>query len=264
MSQRNKINRKSWMVGDEKSLQNCYLDNQEVAKYFARLVYKIVKHPNFKAEDFHNYDLHLCEAYCLLWQNAETGSVSGRKLGIPLKIGVFAALFIDLYAIQRLDIYSRDNSEPLFRITDLHSTDTVLDGVIFDHMRRATSNGSLREAKLMSWLERAVEADCVDRTFDSLVSRGILKEKTTGILGTCKRYPTVDPLPETLLESKVKDVAFGRETADNFMKALLALSHESDQIFSCSDPILRKHFSAAEYVEAKKNLDQMFKSYASL
>ena len=35
----------------------------------------------------------------------------------------------------------------------------------------------------MSWLERAEEADCVDSTFDSLVAKGILDQKTTGVLG---------------------------------------------------------------------------------
>ena len=68
------------MVGDEQSLQNFYLDNQEVAKFFARVVYKVIKTSHFNPEHFDNYDLHLCEAYCLLWQNAENGSVSGRKV----------------------------------------------------------------------------------------------------------------------------------------------------------------------------------------
>merc|ERR1719450_252182 len=121
------------MIGDEQSLQNYYLDNQEVAKYFARVVYKIIKHSSFNTDDFQKYDLHLCEAYCLPWQNAETGSVSGRKVGVPLKIGVFAALFIDLFAVHRLDIYMKECvPEPLFRITDLHATDTFLDSAIFD------------------------------------------------------------------------------------------------------------------------------------
>ena len=256
------LDRRSWMIGDEQSLQNIYQDNQEVAKYFGRIVYKIVKHSHFKPDDFQKYDLHLCEAYCLLWQNAETGSVSGRKLGIPLKIGLFAALFIDLCAANRLDIFRKENvAEPMFRITDLHATDTFLDSAIFDTMRKANSHGRLREAKLMSWLERAEEAECVDNTFDSLVAKGILKEKTTGLLGTCKRFPTVDPTPENVLESKIKDIAFKRESPDSFMEALLVLSRESDQIFMCSDPILRKHFTCAEYVQAKKNLDQMFNSY---
>lgn len=255
-----KIDRKSWIIGDEQSLENLYQDNREVAKYFGRIAHKIVQHSHFKPEHFEQYELHLCEAYCLLWQNAETGSVSGRKIGIPLKIGVFTALFIDLCAAGRVEIFRKDGvAEPMFRIVDLDETDMFLEEAIFLRMRQHKQAGRLREATLVSWLERAEEADCVDTTFDSLVARGILREQKSGLLGMSKRFPTQDPDYEISLEKKIKDVALKKELADSYIEALLVLCRDSDLIFQCSDPILKKHFTAAEYVEATKNLDQMFK-----
>merc|ERR1712072_644304 len=117
------------------------------------MAHKIVTHKNFNSEHFQNYDLYLSEAYCLLWQNADTGEVSGRKLGIPLKIGTFAALFIDLVAAQRLEIFEKEQgAEPMFRVTDLGVTDPFLEEAIFECMRNQKMKRKLREATLMNWL----------------------------------------------------------------------------------------------------------------
>ena len=47
----------------------------------------------------------------------------------------------------------KDHSEePLFRITDLHATDTALDIVIFDNMRKATSHGNMNDNEIVNYL----------------------------------------------------------------------------------------------------------------
>ena len=255
------------MACDPKSLANLYQDQDDVAKCFGNIVYNIMMHSSdFRNEDFEQHNLHLCEAYCLLWQDAETGEVDGRKLGLPLKIGVFAALFIDLCAANRIEVFKNsDEEEPQFRIIDSHSTDTFLDIAIFDSLRGvADKRGRLREAKLWKWLERAEDADCVENTFDSLVARGILKEKSSGLLKLFKRFPTLDPEPENKLEEKIKNIAYGREKPDSYMLALLILSRASDRIFMCSDPILRKHFTSVEYTQVKKNLDKVLIGHLDL
>lgn len=247
------------MATDPSSLANLYQDQDDIAKCFGHIVYNIIKNStDFKVEDFINHELYLSEAYCLLWQNAETGEVNGRRVGMPLKIGVFAALFIDLYASGLIDIFMHhDDDEPMFRITESHSTQSFLDFAIFDSLRVANAQGRLREAKLWKWLLRAEDADCVENTFESLIARGILKEKSTGILGLFKKFPTVNPEPEQSLEKKIKDIVFRDIKPDSYMLSLLILSRESDRIFMCEDPILRKHFTSAEYSDAKKNLDRI-------
>jgi len=247
------------MATEPSSLANLYQDQDDIAKCFGHMVYNIIKNSiDFNAQEFHDHDLYLSEAYCLLWQNAETGEVDGRRVGLPLKIGVFAALFLDLHASGLIDVFlASDDDEPMFRVTQSNSTQTFLDIAVFDSLRIANAQGRLREAKLWKWLLRAEDADCVECTFESLIARGILKEKSSGLLGIFKKFPTVDPKPEQELERKIKSIVFNDLKPDSYMLSLLILSRESDRIFMCEDPILKKHFTSAEYKEAKKNLDRI-------
>ena len=254
------------MATEPSSLANLYQDMDDIAKCFGHIVHNIINNStDFDVLDFANHNLYLSEAYCLLWQNAETGEVDGRRVGLPLKIGVLAALFIDLHASGLIDVFmSPDEDEPMFRVLDTHSTQTFLDFAIFDSLRVANAQGRLREAKLWKWLLRAEDADCVENTFESLMARGILKEKSTGFLGLFKKFPTVNPEPEQALEKKIKDIVFNDHKLDSYMLSLLILSRESDRIFMCEDPILRKHFTSAEYTMAKKNLDRILLSRLAL
>ena len=95
-------------------LSNFYQDQTRIAKGFGHSVYDIVHYSiNFDRTDFENHSLYLSEAYCLLWQNGETGKVCGRRLEFPLKIGVFAALFVDLH----VNIYrGKEIRDPSFHI----------------------------------------------------------------------------------------------------------------------------------------------------
>jgi len=253
------------MATDPQSLANIYQDMEEVAKVFGRIVYNTICHTNFKPDEFDQHSLFLCEAYCLLWQDAGTGQVDGRKVGIPLKVGVFAALFIDLAAASKIEVFKNNHDdEPMFRVIDQNATESFLDVAIFDSLRSADLHGRLREAKLWKWLIRAEDAECVENTFDSLVIKGILKEKPSGLFGIFKRFPTRNPLPEKKLEEKIKNIAFNKESPDSYMLSLLILSRESDQIFLCSDPILKKHFTSLEYKEAKKTLDQILMKHLKI
>ena len=246
------------MAIEPSSISNLYQDQEEVAKLFGRIVYTIVCHTDFEACDFNEYPLHLCESYCLLWQDAQTGQVDGRLMGVQLKIGVFAALFIDLVAEDKIQVFKTNpEDEPLFSVVEANHSESFLDIAIFNTLLSATSTGRLKEAKIYKWLERAADADLVETTFESLVARGILKEKASGILGICKRFPTVNPEPEQKLEEKIKNIALNDEELDSYMLSLLILSRESDRIFMCSDPILKKHFSSLEYSQAKKRLDRI-------
>ncbi|XP_065676611.1 uncharacterized protein LOC136072123 isoform X1 [Hydra vulgaris] len=249
------------MACEPNSLANLYQDQEEVAKRFSRLVYKVVNDVNFNRDSFKQHDLHLCEAYCLLWQNAVTGEVDGRLFGIQLKIGAFAALFIDLCAENLIELYMHENDdEPHFRLIDQNINKVIsvfLKISIFDALRNAKMHGKLRETVLWKWLIRAVDADCVELAFESLVARGILDEQPSGVFGIFKRFPTINPEPELKLEKLIQNIAFGFVFPDNYMLALLVLARESDRIFLCKDPILSKHFSFKEYESAKKNLDKI-------
>ena len=256
------------MACEPNSLANLYQDQEEVAKRFSSLVFNVVSSVNFKRTDFKLHDLHLCEAYCLLWQNALTGEVDGRMFGVQLKIGAFAALFVDLCAENLIELYrQKDDHEPEFRLIDKNLNKNIsvfLKITIFDAMKSAKLHGKLRETILWKWLIRAVDADCVESTFESLVARGILDEKSSGVFGIIKRFPTINPEPELKLEKLIQSIAFGFTSPDSYMLALLVLARESDRIFLCKDPILSKHFSPNEYESAKKNLDKILSSHIKL
>ena len=115
-------------------------------------------------------------------------------------------------------------------------------------------------------LARAEQADCVNSTLDSLIAKGVLEERTTGIFGRRKIFPTLDPTQENTLKTRIKDVALKKKDveSDSFVDTLLILARESDKIFSSSAPILGKYFTEGEYMQAMHNIDEMFKKYSQV
>ena len=241
---------------DPKSISNLYQPLDEVAASFSRIAFDIVSSKWFNREEFRQWDLLLSEAYVLLWQNAETGHVDGRKFGLPLKVGAYACVFIDLVVAEKIEIFpATEDNDARVKVINDEPTGTFLDRVLFDDLR---SRGQ-RPINLPKWLERAEESDCVDGILENLILRGILSKKKSSVLGIklFKKFPTANPEPEKAIEKQIRVVAAKECEPDAYLVALLGLCREGDSIFMTDDPILRKHFSALEYPEAKKNIDHI-------
>eukprot|EP00794_Sanderia_malayensis_P019070 gene19070-20985_t len=241
---------------DPKSLANLYQPLDEVALGFARTVYEVATSRLFLLSDFQNRDIFLSEAYLLLWQNSETGHVDGRKVGLPLKVGAYAALFLDLIVAGKLEIFlSPEDRDPRVRVVDDMPTGTFLDDGLFDSLRARHH----RTINLQKWLEKAEESSCVDIILNNLILRGILKKEKCGMLGLklFRKFPTTNPQPERDLVQEIRDVAITDTRPDSYILALLALCRDADNIFLISDPILKKHFEPDEYQESKKKIDKL-------
>lgn len=245
---------------DPKSLANLYQPLDEVALGFARTVYEISTSKWFHIEDFRRHEILLSEAYLLLWQNSETGNVDGRKVGLPLKVGAYAALFLDLIVAGKLEIFlSPEDREPRVRVIDDTPTGTFMDDGLFDHLRSRHH----RTINLQKWLEKAEESSCVDIILNNLILRGILKKEKCGMLGLklFRKFPTTNPQPERDLVQQIREAASCSSNEellpDSYILALLALSRDADNIFLISDPILKKYFDPETYPEAKRAIDKM-------
>ena len=246
---------------DPKSLANLYQPLDEVALGFAKTIYEICTAKWFKVEDFQKHEILLSEAYVLLWQNSETGDVDGRKVGLPLKVGAFATVFLDLIASKKIEVFlTHEDRDPRVRVIDDTQTGTFLDGALFDDLRLRHH----RAMRLQKYLERAEESSCVDIILNSLILRGILKKEKKGFPGLkfFRRFPTTNPKPEKDLVEQIRNVSLDQdENHDSYIIALLAICREADNIFLISDPILKKYFSTLEYTELKKRMDKMINEY---
>jgi len=246
---------------DPKSLANLYQPLDEVALGFAKTIYEICTAKWFKVEDFQKHEILLSEAYVLLWQNSETGDVDGRKVGLPLKVGAFATVFLDLIASKKIEVFlTHEDRDPRVRVIDDTQTGTFLDGALFDDLRLRHH----RVMRLQKYLERAEESSCVDIILNSLILRGILKKEKKGFPGLkfFRRFPTTNPKPEKDLVEQIRNVSLDEEeNHDSYIIALLAICREADNIFLISDPILKKYFSTLEYTELKKRMDKMINEY---
>jgi len=50
-------------------------------------------------------DLSLSQAFCLLWQNQQTGDVAGRQRPTALTDTAAAAVLLDLYVLEKIDLH---------------------------------------------------------------------------------------------------------------------------------------------------------------
>lgn len=247
---------------DPKSLANLYQPLDEVALGFAKTIYEICTARWFKVEDFQKHEILLSEAYVLLWQNSETGDIDGRKVGLPLKVGAFAAVFLDLIISRKIEVFlAPEDREPRVRVIDDRQTGTFLDDALFDDLRLKHH----KIIRLSKYLERAEESSCVDIIISSLILRGILKKEKKGFPGLkfFRRFPTTNPQPENDLVQQIRKFSTSSEdeNQDSYIIALLAICREADNIFLISDPILKKYFANVEYTELKKRIDRMINDY---
>ena len=80
-----------------------------VAGKMRTAVVEIVNSSWFDKEHFQTEKLKLSQAFCLLWQDPESGEVHGRKMGVECNAAACAAGIIDLFAMDRVEVEVESN-----------------------------------------------------------------------------------------------------------------------------------------------------------
>ena len=85
-----------------------YAQQQHTSKNMRDAILEIVNSDHFDREailgEIKNRRINISEAFCLLWQNSETGDVSGRQAGIELNGAATAVCIVDLIILGKAEI----------------------------------------------------------------------------------------------------------------------------------------------------------------
>lgn len=223
----------------------------------------------FDKEDFNHEKLKLSQAFCLLWQDPESGEVSGRKMGVECNVGATAAAILDLIVMNRVEIELESNTtlgvkddNIWLKVINEKPTDTFLDGPLFDEIVKHHNKNPDKPQKLKKVIFWDIgKVMCKNQvgtvTLDSLVDIGVLemKEKLVG-----RKYPTVKPGVEDSLRDQIRSVVLDDAEPNSYIHSLLLISRISDRLHLVSEPVLKKCFSKDEYGRAKDKLDAMLDS----
>ncbi|XP_028402349.1 uncharacterized protein LOC114525296 [Dendronephthya gigantea] len=211
--------------------------------------------------------LKLSQAYCLLWQNQETGDVEGRQ-GSSRKLGgCFFAVLVDLMALGKISLVSEHKNSLAVQVVNQEQTGTYLDSVVFDEMVKYQNKHPTKNKEVSEYILEAVKRDNVDKncatlTLDSLVEIDIL-DKEQKMLGLTKKYPTLKFEPENSLKHEISEILLNFAAPDSYMRCLLTILRTSDKLYLTSDPLLSKYFSKADYEKkVKERVDVISNSWS--
>lgn len=195
--------------------------------------------------------LKLSQAYCLLWQNQDTGDVEGRQ-GSSRKLGgCFFAVLIDLIALGKIMLVRQNKHSLIVQVVDNEQTGTYLDNIVFNEMVKYQAKHPTKQKEVSEYILEAVKKDNVDRncatlTLDSLVDLDIL-DKEQKMLGLARIYPTLKFGPEQQLKHEISEILLNFAAPDSYMRCLLTIIRTSDKFYLTSDPLLSRYFTASEY-----------------
>lgn len=82
---------------------------EQTSKEMAKAVKEIVNSSYFDKEVCRSEDLKVSQAYCLLWQDSESGDVDGRKISVETNGGAAAAVLIDLVVLGKVEVEIEPN-----------------------------------------------------------------------------------------------------------------------------------------------------------
>ncbi|KXJ14920.1 hypothetical protein AC249_AIPGENE27505 [Exaiptasia diaphana] len=225
----------------------------------------IVNSSWFDKESFQTEKLKLSQAFCLLWQDPESGDVSGRKSGVECQAAAAAAGIVDLIVMDRVEIEVQPNKtlgikddNILLKVKNEKPTGTYLDGPLFDDIAEHHNKkpGNPEKVKKVIWRDIAhmrTKSQVATNTLDSLVELGILdmKEKFVG-----RKYPTAKPGVEESLRDQIRSVVLDGAEPNSYIHALLIISRMADKV-SMNTPVLKKCFTKDEYDRAKDKMNAM-------
>jgi len=176
--------------------------DQDYSAEIARNLREIFDSDRFVIECFRERSLTIFQALCLLWHNQDSGDVPGRKTSAPLYGNVTAAVLVDLYVLGKIDIEDArvtclgvKYKKMVLKVIDFAPTDSYLDDCMFNQMIEHTQKHPDKPRSAEEWILKGSnyhKPTCVSATFDSLVKLGLLG-KVPKLLGTCMKYPTLNP-----------------------------------------------------------------------
>lgn len=82
---------------------------EQTSKEMEKAVKEIVNSAYFDIEVCRSANLKVSQAYCLLWQDSESGEVDGRKISVETNGGAAAAVLIDLVVLGKVEVEIEPN-----------------------------------------------------------------------------------------------------------------------------------------------------------
>ena len=249
-----------------------YAQQQHTSKSMRDAILEVVNSDHFDKEaivgEIKSRRINISEAFCLLWQNSETGDVSGRQAGIELNGAAAAVCIVDLVILGKVEIEVVPGTtlgvkkiDVFAKLKDPTPTGTFLDKAIFNDMLEHHQKKPENPKKLKDWIMYGVQKckpknKCSTITLDSLVEKGILdrKESTFSI-----KYPTSLQGPERELADELNKIALENAEMTAYMRVLLTMLRAADDLLCFWDPLLKKHFPKKDYPRAKERIKSLVK-----
>lgn len=242
---------------------------EHVTKEMTKAVLKLQAASFFEPSEIAEMPLKLSQAYCLMWQENDSGDVDGRRSSFQLLGGAVAAALLDLIVMGRIELVVAPKSalglisykKNYVKIINHRSTESYLDAAIFSKL--ATYEQKMLQARMKLELSEVIrdelvrwkgEQSCATVTLNSLVDLGILdrKSKRFGL-----RYPTLNPEPEQRLVKEIREIALDYAEPNSYMRILLSLLRSVDGMHVLKDPLLKRHFTKEEYKGAKERIKHL-------
>ncbi|KAK3710157.1 hypothetical protein QZH41_010556 [Actinostola sp. cb2023] len=238
----------------------------EDAWYMADKLREVLEAKNFNKDDFDTRAFKLSQAFCLLWQDKDTGEVSGRQRSGKTANAAVVAVLIDLFILGKIEFEAlvkqwtsmRRKREIIYvKVIDTSLTGTYLDKALFTSML-SYHNAKPDEPKTVTeWIIQGscLPPTCATNVLDSLVEAKILG-KTSVMFW--KKFPTLNAEPETQLVQEIRRIALLGHIADGYMWTLIKLLCDIDNNTFTKGSLLSRHFSAEESPKAKSHFTTLF------
>ena len=92
---------KQWIMGNAGDEGGCNMASEWL---ISAKIGKLLASDRFDKDSIVRRELSLSQAFCLLWQNEQTGDVAGRQRPNAMTDTATAAVLLDLYALEKIDL----------------------------------------------------------------------------------------------------------------------------------------------------------------
>ncbi|KXJ27599.1 uncharacterized protein LOC110235018 [Exaiptasia diaphana] len=224
------------------------------AWYMAEKLRQVLQSKNFTKDDFDTRALKLSQAFCLLWQDKETGEVSGRQKPGRVSNAAVVAVLIDLFILGKIEFevlvkqwtsMNRRREIIFVKVCDTVPTETFLDKALFSSMLSHHNSKPNEPKTATEWIIQGSGLSPTSATvvLDSLVDNGTLG-KTSVMFW--KKYPTLNQEPELNLIKEIRRTFLDGHVADGYMWTLIKLLCCVDNYKKEIGSILSRHFTLEE------------------
>jgi len=213
--------------------------------------------------------LTIAEAFTLLWQDAETGDISGRKSDLAVQGMAIAAMITDLILMGKLVVNSEDStnifgmSKEKMRLINGDVESPLPDQAAFlgDFLKIFIEYNAKKDPRTLDkWVEEILLAwkhsatAYITMICDSLIAKGIVHKES---VWNGSKFPTDDPSAEAAVHDKMRDVLLNDGEPDLFTTVLIQLSVEADKQCVFKNPFMSSVFSKEEQKTIQPRLAQL-------